>query len=79
MPISLGKKDISAATRLRVVLCLAERSVRGKLLRGAVCAAMSEFNISQQYQECLVYPWRMPMTVAVETDAVTSGYRQLYA
>ncbi|ETL35375.1 hypothetical protein L917_12318, partial [Phytophthora nicotianae] len=32
---------------LRVVLFLEERSVRDKLLRGAVCAALSEFNISR--------------------------------
>ncbi|KAG6946060.1 hypothetical protein JG688_00016229 [Phytophthora aleatoria] len=47
MPRSLGKKDISAVTRLRVVLFLAEKSGRGKLLRGAVCDAMSDVNPSR--------------------------------
>ncbi|ETN15348.1 hypothetical protein PPTG_21928 [Phytophthora nicotianae INRA-310] len=43
MPRTPEKKDIPPAIRLRVVLFLAERSVRGKLLRGSVCAAMEEF------------------------------------
>ncbi|KAG4242070.1 hypothetical protein PC116_g10012 [Phytophthora cactorum] len=96
MPKSLGKKDISVATRLRVVLFLAESSVCGMVLRGAVCAAVSEFNLSRNSikkvwcirgkVDVISAPARCSqsvegacMSVAVATDAVTSGYRQLYA
>ncbi|ETK88055.1 hypothetical protein L915_07634 [Phytophthora nicotianae] len=48
MPRTLEKKDIPPAIRLRVVLFLAERSVRGKLLRESVCADMEEFGLCRK-------------------------------
>ncbi|KAF1773322.1 hypothetical protein GQ600_11317 [Phytophthora cactorum] len=53
MPRSLGKKDISVATRLRVVLFLAESSVCGMVLRGAVCAAVKIFIATTARQSIL--------------------------
>ncbi|ETO76997.1 hypothetical protein F441_07778 [Phytophthora nicotianae CJ01A1] len=48
MPRTLEKKDIPPAVRLHVVLFLAERSVRGKLLRESVCADMEEFGLCRK-------------------------------
>ncbi|KAE8999535.1 hypothetical protein PR003_g21401 [Phytophthora rubi] len=45
MPRSVGQADIAPEVRLQVSLYLAQRSIRGRLLRGAIAAAMKSFGL----------------------------------
>ncbi|OWZ09545.1 hypothetical protein PHMEG_00017735, partial [Phytophthora megakarya] len=48
MPRPRGRGDISPDVRLRVALFLAERSVRGRLFRGAIKSAVAAFGIGHK-------------------------------
>ncbi|KAE9340632.1 hypothetical protein PR003_g10397 [Phytophthora rubi] len=45
MPRTIGQADIAPEVRLQVSLFLAQRSIRGRLLRGAIAAAMKSFGL----------------------------------